>query len=636
MALVAAPFWPDASACLPEHNITQVNSLSWTSSWRRDLNGNLTTLTYPGGATITCGYGEEDRLVKLTNNLAGGVFSFNYDAAGRLTGIDYPNGVAATNVWDLADRLTEFRHSKGGAFVLRRLGYDDADRPIREEIDAGAIPKPTGQSWRQETCDLADRVVSAFGKEVGVPATWAYGYDEAGNLLQTSRTMTGAVSTVSYTYDLAGRMTAITNGASVETYVYDAGGSRVKRVKDSATRYFALDYADGFKRPLAELDSARTVVRRYVWAGAMLLAVVESNGVVRYAHSDGQGSVLALTDSAGNVTDQFAYGPYGEPWARTGTNDLPFRWLGGSGVAYAGDGLYLTYRRLYDSSLKRFLQSDPKGIAGGLNLYAYGNLNPLVYVDPFGLEASWTSIAAQQWKDRGSWFGSSPSSRIVDRVTYSPDPAYDGRLGYVARTRGLAAAALLGLSDLFGLSTIGETFSGRNFATGQMLDQSELRTHAAMSVLTVAAYAAPAIRVTRGASGTAVLMRGSAARNVLAEGPASARSLHRFVRRLDRIGNPQQYVRAEYEQIVVQNEAGDLALFRGEGNRVAVPPGTEPVFHTHIQGPIPSSANDFMNAPVGVLQYLQAPQGGVFYMRQTWYTGFYTRPGGVGIIKWRL
>ncbi len=233
--------------------------------------------------------------------------------------------------------------------------------------------------------DLADRVTSAFGRVEGIPATWAYDYDAAGNLLEASRMVTGIVTSVGYAYDRAGRMVAITNGAAVESYVYDAGGSRVKRVKDGTTRYFALDYADGFKRPLAELDSAGAIVRRYVWAGALLLAVVESNGVVRYAHSDGQGSILALTDSSRNVTDQFAYGPYGEPWSRTGTNELPFRWLGGSGVVYAGDGLYLTYHRLYDANLKRFLQSDPKGIAGGVNLYAYGNLSPLVYVDPLGL-----------------------------------------------------------------------------------------------------------------------------------------------------------------------------------------------------------------------------------------------------------
>ena len=81
-------------------------------------------------------------------------------------------------------------------------------------------------------------------------------------------------------------------------------------------------------------------------------------------------------------------------------------------MVYAGDGLYLTYHRLYDANLKRFLQSDPKGIAGGVNLYAYGNLSPLVYVDPLGLCAesgvpSFTSFfGSEQFHMAASgWYG---------------------------------------------------------------------------------------------------------------------------------------------------------------------------------------------------------------------------------------
>lgn len=48
-------------------------------------------------------------------------------------------------------------------------------------------------------------------------------------------------------------------------------------------------------------------------------------------------------------------------------------------------GLSFYRNRYYDQATGRWLQEDPIGISGGVNLYTYGGNNPAAYTDPFGL-----------------------------------------------------------------------------------------------------------------------------------------------------------------------------------------------------------------------------------------------------------
>jgi RHS repeat-associated protein len=211
--------------------------------------------------------------------------------------------------------------------------------------------------------------------------------------------LTGSEKTVLIPHDEIDGMTGAvmertyTDGPSISTeYIYDASGVRIGRVHNSVTNYFVIDYNAPLKMPLAETAADGNITRYYIWSSHGLLAHLDVNpstGAItatRYYHSDEQGSTLALTDESGNVTDEFAYTPYGGV-NHIGTTDTPFQWLGGIAVQNEGDGLYFMLNRTYSADMRRFISADPSGIDGGVNLYAYGALNPLAYSDPFGLEA---------------------------------------------------------------------------------------------------------------------------------------------------------------------------------------------------------------------------------------------------------
>lgn len=126
-----------------------------------------------------------------------------------------------------------------------------------------------------------------------------------------------------------------------------------------------------------------------IWLGATPIAqlTVEEglSAQLVYLHADHLNTPRKATNELGQLvwqwqSDAFGHGLPNEDVELT-TIDLRF-----PGQIYdAESGLYYNYYRYYDPKLGRYITSDPIGLRGGINTFAYVGGNPVGLVDPLGL-----------------------------------------------------------------------------------------------------------------------------------------------------------------------------------------------------------------------------------------------------------
>ncbi|MFD2115286.1 RHS repeat-associated core domain-containing protein [Paenibacillus yanchengensis] len=202
--------------------------------------------------------------------------------------------------------------------------------------------------------------------------------------------------------------------------------------EDTTIRY----YYDG-QQILSEawVDPDGTIREKVSYLRGNSLAMLETaTGEKGYYMVNGHGDVTGITDTAGELINEYTYDIWGKPLEHSETIEQSFRYSG----EYWDEETNLQYLRArwYDPSIGRFINEDTyEGELSNplsLNLYTYVHNNPLRYIDPSG---NYCVSQDGKWAHSGSCKSDS-SVYLGDDDTYYGSPTIEKGVitGYVGKS----------------------------------------------------------------------------------------------------------------------------------------------------------------------------------------------------------
>ena len=370
----------------------KLGTFSKALAYDYDDDGNRKDIVHPEGTsvyTFTYAYDGIDRLNALCTGTAACTSTsstladaFTYAGNGLLSN-RREGSTAASSVaysWDNIGRLRgqtdDFSGSTGD--VSWTLSYSPASQLTTETRDNSsyAFGAFTAQNSGYAVNGL-DQYTST-GNGANVPT-----YDGNGNLKFDGTTWT-------YTYDIENRLVKAVSGSTTVNLAYDPLGRLFQTDKGSSGTTTKFLY-DGDALVL-EYNSSNAVLDRYVHgsnAGAddPLIWYDGSNlNTVRWLHADHLGSIVGIAGPSGTNVYVNSYDEYGTPNYNPSTmavlNTGRFQYTGQAFIPELN--LYYYKARFYSPNFGRFLQTDPVGYSGGINLYGYVGDDPLNMADPTG------------------------------------------------------------------------------------------------------------------------------------------------------------------------------------------------------------------------------------------------------------
>ncbi len=237
---------------------------------------------------------------------------------------------------------------------------------------------------------------------------------------------TGNVTTTTYGYDMASRLTSVTGGIG---YGYDGDGLRTSKTVSGTTTGFTWD--DAVNLPLL-LQAGGT---SYLY-GPDGQPLEQITGITpEFLLADQQGSTRIITDASGNVAATYSYDPWGNLTQHTGTATTNLEYDGQ--YVDPETGLEYLRARYYDPTTGEFLTSDP-AVSQTHEPYQYAANAPATFADPTGaisFDVCFGGCVGYNGKDIGFGVGT-PSVKIGKTKTPSVDC-----LGYWGGTLDCSASA---------------------------------------------------------------------------------------------------------------------------------------------------------------------------------------------------
>ena len=430
--------------------LSETNGRGNTLNYEYDKAGRRVAMVDPESGRTTYSYADNGWLTQLKDP-QNGVTVYAYDKLGRELTKTLPNGVKATHVYNEVgyETLLEERDASGTLLsryatthnkVGMKMSVTEKDGSsvnyryyltyelAREErvgngaylieyfYDAAGNHLRTVRDGVETTtyCDVANQIT----RKVGPNGTVNFVYDADGNL--SSETAPDG-SGKSYSFDGRDQLVAVemksAGGALFHRseFAYDAMGRLVKSAEferngtswvKQSERGRVLDGMDTVQER-GESNQVLAQLTRDGNIGGILSR--KAGASAAFFGYDGNGNVTTLSDAQGNSVGHYRYDGFGNALDVSGSVAQENAHRFSTKELHAPSGLYYYGFRFYSPALGRWINRDPIGEAGGVNLYQTVGNNPVNLLDPHGLRDP----------DEGSYKGPYPSTSPPSELSCS-------------------------------------------------------------------------------------------------------------------------------------------------------------------------------------------------------------------------